>query len=99
MANLVMVLCFLLECGIGPGHTARAHQHCTSASWDELVLCFRLKVASVVAFVQLARRFPGNAVDHAPAPHGWPFQEHVGPSLYVLVVLHAQKLCGPILPA
>src|SRR4030081_2755953 len=67
-----------------------ARESCSTRS-GELVLRLRVEVASVVALVQLARRLAGETVDHAPALHGRPFEEGVGPALDVLVLLHRQE--------
>ena len=46
----------------------------------------RIKVAGVVALVQLARGLTGKAVDHASAPDSRPLVDHVGPALHVLAL-------------
>src|SRR5271168_2439353 len=63
----------------------------------KLVLRLRVEVAGVVALVQLARWLAGKAVDHAPAPDGRPFKEHIGPALDVLVLVDREELGRPIL--
>ena len=42
---------------------------------SQLILRLRLEVVGVVALVQLARGLAREAVDHAPAFHGWPLRE------------------------
>jgi len=49
-------------------------------------LRLRIKVAGVVALVQLARGLTGKAVDHASAPDSRPLVNHVGPALHVLAL-------------
>ena len=60
----------------------------------ELILRLRLKVAGVVALVQLARRLAGEAVDHASAPDRRPLGDGIGPALDILVLRHLQELAG-----
>src|SRR5205807_135818 len=70
-----------------------------SVRGHELVLRLGREIAGVVALAQLARRLAAHAVDHAAALHGWPLEQHVGPALDVLVILHAQELGRAVLPA
>ena len=63
-----------------------AAQNAGSIRGCELVLRLRIKVAGVVALVQLARGLTGKAVDHASAPDSRPLVDHVGPALHVLVL-------------
>src|SRR5712671_3934667 len=63
----------------------------------ELFLRFRLEVAGVVSLVQLLRGVAGETVDHAPAPHRRPLQEHVSPALHILVLVDGEEFGRAVL--
>src|SRR5262245_10779954 len=60
----------------------------------QLILRSGLEVAGMMALVQLLRRIADGAVDHAPALHGGPPGDRVGPALNVGVLLNLQELGG-----
>ena len=51
----------------------------------------QLEVAGVVAFVPLARRIGGDAVDNAAPVHRRAFQDGIGPAQHMLVFMHREE--------
>src|SRR5215469_15930647 len=65
----------------------------------ELVRGSHREVFSIMALTQLARKVADGSVDHATTLHGRSLKQRIGPAPHVLVVAHAQELCGIVGPA
>src|SRR5690348_3447414 len=66
---------------------------------SEFILRPGIKVACIMALVQLARRIAVGAVHHAAALHGRTLKQRIGPALDVAITLPVNKFARAVQPA